>query len=97
LAFSQLVGRPCCIVAFQPKASRWARVDVSLPSDMPRRLSWASAFSALIGSLASADMQSALEKQVEFFQEAVWPLQEAVDSLHDWMLAIGGFHGSCVG
>jgi hypothetical protein len=36
-------------------------------------------------------MQSALEKQAEFRQEDVRPLQEVVDSLHNWLLAIGGF------
>jgi hypothetical protein len=32
-----------------------------------------------------------MEKQAEFFQEAVRPLQEVVVSLHGWMLAVGGF------
>jgi hypothetical protein len=52
-------------------------------------------------------MQSALEKQAEFFQEAVRPLHEVIVFLHGWMLAIGGFleragasgvglHGCCL-
>jgi hypothetical protein len=36
-------------------------------------------------------MQSSLEKQAKFFEEAVRPLHETIDSLHSWMLAIGGF------
>jgi hypothetical protein len=46
---------------------------------------------APVSSLASVDMRSALEVQAGLIQEAVRPLHEAVDSLHDWMLAIGGF------
>jgi hypothetical protein len=29
--------------------------------------------------------------QAELFQEAIRPLHEAVNSLHGWMVAIGGF------
>jgi signal transduction histidine kinase len=36
-------------------------------------------------------MRSALELQAELIQEAVHPLREVVDSLHGWMLEIGGF------
>ncbi|KAK1612245.1 hypothetical protein QYE76_035918 [Lolium multiflorum] len=68
-----------------------AQVEVSLPSDVPYRRSWASVVSAPVGSLASANMQSALEKQAELLHEVVRPLHEVVDSLHGWMLAIGGF------
>jgi hypothetical protein len=75
----------------QENAPRRAQVEVSLPSDVPRRRSWASVASAPVGSLASEDMQSSLEKQAKFFEEAVRPLHEAIDSLHSWMLAIGGF------
>ncbi|KAK1662151.1 hypothetical protein QYE76_050310 [Lolium multiflorum] len=75
----------------QAKAPHRAQVEVSLPSDVPHRRSWASVVSAPVSSLASTDMQSAMEKPAEFFQEAVRPLQEAIVSLHGWMLAIGGF------
>jgi hypothetical protein len=36
-------------------------------------------------------MQSNVEKQAEFLRDADRPLQEAVDSFHDWLLAIGSF------
>jgi hypothetical protein len=36
-------------------------------------------------------MQSALEKQAALLHEAVRPLLEVVDSLHGWVLALGGF------
>jgi hypothetical protein len=58
---------------------------------VPCRRSWASVVSAPVGSLASANLQSALEKQSELLHEVVRPLHEVVDPLHGWMLAIGGF------
>ncbi|KAM0841131.1 hypothetical protein ACQ4PT_059220 [Festuca glaucescens] len=75
----------------QANAHRRTQVEVSLPSAVPGRRSWASVVATPVSSLASADMQSALDVQAELLRDAVRPLREAVDSLHDWMLAIGGF------
>ncbi|CAA3004222.1 oryzain alpha chain, partial [Olea europaea subsp. europaea] len=83
-----------CPVASAPRqalAPCRAQVEVSLPSNVPLRRSWASVVSAPVGSLAPADLQSALEKHADFLQEAIRPLQEVVDSLHGWLLALGGF------
>lgn len=76
----------------QDHAPRRAQVEVPLPSNVPPfQRSWASVVSTPVGSLTSVDMQSALEKQAALMQEAVRPLLEVVDSLHGWMLALGGF------
>jgi hypothetical protein len=58
---------------------------------VPRHRSWMSVVYAPLSSLPSIDMQSALEKQAEVLQEVVRPLHGVVDSLHGWMIAIGGF------
>ena len=74
-----------------------AQVEASLPSNVPPpsnvplRRSWASVVSGPIGSLAPADLQPVLEKHADFLQEAIRPLHEVVDSLHGWLLALGGF------
>jgi hypothetical protein len=50
--------------------------------------------SAPVGSLASEDMQSSLEKQAEFFRETVRPLHEAIDSLQRLDANYWGFSGA---
>ena len=92
-----MLDDPVASAPRQAHAPSHAQAEVSLPSNVPPpsnvplRRSWASVVSGPVGSLAPADLQPVLEKHADFLQEAICPLHEVVDSLHSWLLALGGF------